>query len=832
MYRTDIFKRNRSRLCDYIPWARIIPVQIDSLSEPITVVINKDGSLQTSWEYHGPDLDSTIQEELAITTLRLQESLSSIPTDWVLYFEAQRLASSTYPEEEYFPDPVTKGIDSERKALFTGGRFFESKFIGTAYWMPPPDRSEKIKEFVVEGHKRKSRTGVDSLEKFVDQITKIQHAFIDLKIPIHIMSVDETLTYLHSTISDNARSMELPKHPLLLDSYICDAPLYGGLEPVLNNKHIRVISPIKYPKRTSFGFLNALNHVGFPYRWSTRCFCLSKGDDISTLDNLDKQWSFKLQSVWSYLFHKDDPDMERYNDVSVMNRVDEIKEAKLAVEEDTLGFVYYSTAIIVMDEDLETVEAKAKIIRQLMEDNGFKVARIEDINAVDAWFGCIPGKVGSNIRRPLLSTGNFVHMMPLSSIWAGPERNRHLNAPPLLFTKTDGNTPFRLSLHIGQVGHTLLVGPTGAGKSVHLCCIEAAFRRYKNARVIIFDNGASSKVLTYGVGGCFYDLGNETDTLSFQPLAHIDDLSELQWAQEWLIDFLAQENITVKPDQKSKIRDSLGTLAGMPSEYRTITNFINFLQDSDLKLAFYPLAQQDDKGNAGEYGNIFDSDRDTLEISDWQTFEMGKIMQQRQIIGPTLMYIFHRIENNLKGFGKKDSRPHVRRPTLIVLDECWMFFDNPLFAAKIEDWLRTLRKYDASVVFATQSLEDIVKSPLLDIVLGSCPSHIFLPDDGALELEKTKVYQRFKLNKRQIEILASSIPQKHYYYTSPEGSRRYDLALEHCPFTLSYVATGKEDIALCDRIIDEFGAENFNEHWLKEHKLSYPEDLKEEAIVL
>lgn len=829
MYRTDIFQRHLSPLRDSMPWGRILSISPTATNPEMTVVFNKDGGMQTTWEYHGPDLDSTIREELAMMTLRLQNSLAAVPTNWVLYFEAQRAPSSEYPEKPYFPDSITRGMDIERQALFTSGNYFESRFFATAYWMPPPDSSEKIKEFVVEGRKHRERTGEESLGKFIDVVLKIFHSFEELNIPASFLGNSETLTYLYSTVSASPRDLNLPAHPLLLDKYLYDSPLFGGLEPKLGDKHVRVISLLKYPKGTRFGMFNALNQLGFRFRWVTRCFCLSKQDSVATLDDMTRQWSAKLQSLWSYLIHKNDANPDAYNDEHVMNRMDEIREAKLAVEEDTIGILYYTMAVVVMDEDVESVEAKAKLIRQLIEDCGFK-AKIEEINAVDAWMGCVPGNISRNIRRSLVSTGNFVHLMPLSAVWAGPLMNRFLDAPPLLFTQTDGNTLFRLSLHVRQVGHTLLVGPTGAGKSVHLCCIEAAFRGYENARVIIFDNGASSKVLTYGVGGTFYDLGNEKSSLSFQPLAHIDDLNEMQWAQEWLCDFLIGENLTVTPNHKEKIRDALSTLAGLDIQLRTITNFRNSLQSEELKTAFSPLVLYDDQGNPGEYGQIFDSDQDTLEISAWQTFEMGKIMQQRAIIGPVLMYIFHRIETKLKNFSEGED--HRRQPTLIVLDECWMFFDNPLFAAKIEDWLRTLRKYDASVVFATQSLDDIVKSPLLDIVLGSCPSHIFLPDGSAMEPEKAKVYERFKLNRRQIEIIASSVPQKHYYYTSPEGSRRYDLALEHCPFTLAYVAVNKEGLALCNKILREYGAEEFNVHWMKAHKLSFPERLRKEEVSL
>src|SRR6185312_16728019 len=147
------------------------------------------------------------------------------------------------------------------------------------------------------------------------------------------------------------------------------------------------------------------------------------------------------------------------------------------------------------------------------------------------WLGSLPGHVYANIRQPLIHTLNLSHLLPLSSIWAGPERDTHLDGPPLFLAETSGSTPFRLSIHVGDVGHTLVVGPTGAGKSVLLALMALQFRRYPDAQVFAFDFGRSMRAAALAMEGDWHDLGGaisgeSAEFVSLQPLAGINDVSE------------------------------------------------------------------------------------------------------------------------------------------------------------------------------------------------------------------------------------------------------------------------------------------------------------------
>src|SRR6185312_9586467 len=163
-------------------------------------------------------------------------------------------------------------------------------------------------------------------------------------------------------------------------------------------------------------------------------------------------------------------------------------DADLALQElgaDGLSAGYATLTITIAEEDEQKAGESVRQIQQVADGLGF-VTQVEGVNAVEAWLGSLPGQGYADMRRPILLTPSLSHLLPMSAVWAGPKRNTHLDAAPLMLTATDGATPFRLDLHVGDVGHTLVVGPTGAGKSVLLATLAAQWLRYAGAQVYMF----------------------------------------------------------------------------------------------------------------------------------------------------------------------------------------------------------------------------------------------------------------------------------------------------------------------------------------------------------
>lgn len=213
-------------------------------------------------------------------------------------------------------------------------------------------------------------------------------------------------------------------------------------------------------------------------------------------------------------------------------------------------------------------------------------------------------------------------MIPLSAVWAGSEQDGHFRAAPLFYGKTAGATPFRFSLHVGDVGHTLIAGPTGAVKSVLLALVALQFRRYAGSQIFAFDFGGSMRAATIAMGGDWHDLGggltddgDDHPAVSLQPLARIDDVDERKWASEWLGQILAGESVTLTPEVKSHLWSALNSLASSPVHERTLSGLVALLQSNALKQAMAPYCL------GGPYGRLLDADAERLGDADVVVFE-------------------------------------------------------------------------------------------------------------------------------------------------------------------------------------------------------------------
>jgi type IV secretion system protein VirB4 len=791
------YRRRSQSLADFLPWAALVERG---------VILNKDGSFQRTARFRGPDLDSATPAELVSITSRLNNALRRLGSGWAIFVEAQRDPANRYPDGQ-FPDSASGLVDAERRAQFEEeGAHFESRYFLTVVWLPPADDAARAEAWLYEGRSHGSSDWRNALSAFIDRTDRVLALIENFMPEAGWLDDGETLTYLHSCISTRRQRVRVPETPMHLDAILVDQELTGGLEPRLGDAHLRTLTIMGFPSQTWPGLLDELNRLAFPYRWSTRAICMDKTDAARVLGRIRRQWFAKRKSIMAILKEV------MTNEASVLldsDAANKALDADLALQElgsDTVAQAYVTATVTVWDEDPNVAAERLALVEKTIQGRDFTCMR-ETLNAIEAWLGSLPGHVYANVRQPPISTLNLAHMMPFSAVWAGPEQDEHLDGPPLFFARTEGATPFRFSLHVGDVGHALVVGPTGAGKSVLLALMALQFRRYLDAQVFAFDFGGSIRAAALAMGGDWHDLGGAlagegSAPVALQPLARIDDAGERAWAAEWLANLLARESVTVTPDLKEHLWSALTSLASAPVSERTLTGLSVLLQSSALKQALQPYTV------GGPWGRLLDAETEHLGNAEVQAFETEGLIGSGAAPA-VLSYLFHRIEDRFDG-----------RPTLVIVDEGWLALDDHGFSGQLREWLKTLRKKNASVLFATQSLADIDGSTIAPAIIESCPTRLFLPNERALEPQIAAIYRRFGLNDRQIEILSRATPKRDYYCQSRRGNRLFELGLSEAGLAFT-AASSKTDQVAIGETLSEHGADGFAAAWLRRKGLDW-----------
>ena len=768
----DEHRRRPATLADHLPWAALVAPG---------VVLNKDGSFTTAYRFRGPDLESSTEDELMAVRARLNNALRRLGTGWCLHVEARRREAAPYPESEFDLD-VAWLIDAERRARFEDGEpAFETDFRLALTWLPPADDTRRMERWLFDGLAKGGADWRQALAAFRREAATTLDLLSDALPEILPLDDADLLTWLHDSVSSRPIAVRPPDQPAYLDAFLADTDLTGGVSPRLGDRWLKVVSVRGLPSVTRPGLLDGLGALPFPYRWTARWIGLDKPEAEREIVKLRKRWFAKRKGVGVLLREAITREEVPLLDTDAASKTEECDGALAALGADSCAFGYLTMTISVLDATEEGAAARARAIEAALNAQGL-VARIEDLNAVEAWLGSLPGEPYADVRRPMVSTLNLADLLPVSAVWAGPTADANLGGPPLATARTTGSTPFRLVLHVGDVGHAMVVGPTGSGKSALLSFLALQWFRYPDARVVFFDKGRSARAATLAAGGRWRAL-EPGARFSLQPLARIDDEGERAWASEWIAETVRLAGLDPAPRVREEIWAALAALADAPPAQRTLTLFSALVQDKAVAAALEPLTLK------GPHGALLDGQGEALAPSRFDTFELESLMATPSAVAPVLSALFHHLEEGFDG-----------RPTLLVLDEAWLFLGETAFAAKIREWLKTLRKKRVAVMFATQSLDDIAASPIAASLIESCPTQVFLPNPRALEPSSSRLYQGFGLNRRQLELIAFATPKRAYYWRQPRGRRLFDLRLTGV--ALALCGSGSpEDQTLIDEIV-------------------------------
>jgi type IV secretion system protein VirB4 len=798
-------KRKAPGLPDFLPYAALV--------EDGIMLLN-NGALMASWSFRGPDLAFATHSEMASISSQVNLCLK-LGTGWVVHCDAIREYSPHYPDGKHFPDPVTRMIDAERRAQFKrAGVHLESVYYISLTYLPPLAKDEKMRGYVFSNAKKDEGVAAKHIADFKAKISSFEALFkLSLKAKrLHSVKehdelgndflFDEQLRYVRRTILGEDFKFVLPKFPVYLHDSLGAYDLVGGIDLELDGKHLGVVAIEGFPEFSTPGFLAILDSLPFPYRYSTRAILLDTQDSKPLIDKLRKQWKGKQRGFFSALFGMGGGVLDRH----AVLMTDQAEDAMAVAESNSVLFTRYSGHIVLMDKDAKVVAQRVGEVIKILRSIGFS-ARHETFNALDAWLGTLPGVIDRNPRRFYVHTLNLADGLPIASVWGGDQYNSSPflppQTPPLMLTTSTGATPFRLNLHVQDIGHFAMLGPTGAGKSTLLAMMAAQWFRYPKAKVIAFDKGRSLYALTHAAGGRHYDIGGEAGSIRFCPLADLETMDDRSWAAGYIEALAEMNGCEITPAIRNEIAIGIDLTSRKPKGVdRSLTAFRSTIQGntSALKDALRDFT------STGANGDLIDADTNTLAGSQFLCFEMEALMgsgetSSRALIAVAL-FLFQQIEKSLDG-----------SPTLILLDEAWVFLRNPHFSKKVLEWLKVLRKRNAVLGLATQSISDVMKSSISDVIMESCPTKILLANSEANNKGLREFYLQLGLNEREVATVAEMVKKRDYYFSSPVGKRLVNLNLGGV--SLAFVgASGDEDRKMISFLINEYGPTEWVYHWL------------------
>lgn len=749
-------------------------------------IIHKDRAISRHYSYIAPDSDSATDNELNFIFETWKSSFNFLGDGWMLETNVVSLPFNFYAKPREFPEIVSALIDDERRQQYQDSAYFKTTYYLSVTYKPVSALQSKLKRFAL-GNKKASTT--DALTEDLEQFDKKIGEFINyLKralISVSALTGNELTTFLHFCLTGKTHQLAKPDQGCFLDTYLSSEDFMGGYNPMIGKQHIKVLALDDLPSYSYPNILKAMQYFPIEYRWCSRFIPLDKNTAISYLKRYERSWSSKAIGAMGVI--REAMGLPAKRDEDAQSVANQIKQAQIDNTSAIISHGFYNSNLVLIHSDAAYLQKISDEIITQIQQMDFKV-RTESVNACEAYLGSLPAHGDYNLRKMLVDTNYIGHALPTSSLYQGKSTSPCAKAgykdqPPLLFTATEGDRPFLLNCHVGDVGHTAILGPTGMGKSTLIGAMMMGHRQYPGSRIIVMDKDQSNRIPIKALNGVYYDLAKNDCELA--PLARVnkDDTHSVDQALGWLNALCELQGITTTPDQKQLLRDALIRLSNEKQAYKNLSHLS--IQDSEIRSALTAF-------NTGQFKDLLNGTQPQFENSDVIGFEMSSLIQsQNKLSLAVIQAIFTELEYLFQD----------RRPTLLILEEAWLYLKHPLFQAKLTDWFKTLRKANVSVIFVSQDLDDIVKSESASVIQTSCMTRIFLPNKSISETRVAEQYKAFGFNDRQCQIIKNAIPKQDYYYSSEYGNRLFRLDLKDVAKTFLCVSE-KQDINAFDTICD------------------------------
>ncbi|MXO91987.1 VirB4 family type IV secretion/conjugal transfer ATPase, partial [Pontixanthobacter aquaemixtae] len=675
-----------ARAGDRLPYAHLI--------DPNTMLL-RDGSVMTAIQVPGLLFETEDSDALNAHAATREVMLrSTLDARFVMYHHVIRRRVEVELDAE-FDDPLSAHIDRRwKERLGHGSLFINDQFV-TLIRRPARGKAG-FAERMAKGWKRVTSGAREELEADPRDLRTLKAAATGLVASLSAYGAQLLGEYEGTSGGANNELLELL------------SALYNGeMRPVRRPHEEADIGQMLPYRRASFG-LDAMELRGSGEADFASIISLKEYPDATSPGLLDGLLRLPYEMVVSESYAPSERQTTRERmDLAIrrLNSADEeaaaerndMMAARDALGNGSVGFGDHHLSVLVREKDLGLLDEATAACSAALADTGAIAVR-EDTNLEPAFWGQFPGNEHFVVRRALISSANMASFGSLHGFALGQAENNHWGQAVTLLETTSA-TPFFFNFHHGDLGNFSVIGPSGSGKTVVMNFLAAQAQKYA-PRTILFDKDRGAELFVRGIGGR-YDRINAGEPTGFNPLALEDNPVNRAFLRDWLGVLLEADG----PEERATIAAAVdATYANQPS-LRRLRHFKELLagarrpKPGDLasRLDAWIGTKGDD---GGEHGWLFDNEKDRLDLAKRVLgFDMTALLENPKLRTPTMMYLFHRIEQRLDG-----------EPTMILIDEGWKALDDEVFAARIRDWLKTLRKRNALVGFATQSARDALDS--------------------------------------------------------------------------------------------------------------------------
>jgi type IV secretion/conjugal transfer VirB4 family ATPase len=417
-----------------------------------------------------------------------------------------------------------------------------------------------------------------------------------------------------------------------------------------------------------------------------------------------------------------------------------------------------SLNLVMFDHEPQAIErSAAEAIKVMAAHDGTLIE--ETYNLLNAWLSIIPGNSAHNLRRLALLETNYADLSFLFTLDTGQRQCPHLRREALAIFETRHHTPYHLALHVQDVGHMLVLGATGSGKSFLLNFLITHAQKY-DPLTVVFDLGHSYRKLATLLQGSYVELGLRQQGVSINPFALDPTAENLHFLHAFTRVLLeGPDGYRLSEVEDREVYEAVENLYVLDRPQRRLFTFTNLLPRA--------LSSRLSKWiEGGRYADLFDHVEDTLNVQRFQVFEFEAMRAYPMLLEPLLFYVLHRVSASLDG---------NTGLTLCVMDEAWRFIQHPTLRGYVEEALKTWRKRNAAMLLATQSIDDFASADLLRTIIEGCPTKLLLANPA---LDRAQYGELFQLNATELDLMTELMPRRQLLLKRPDLAKVLSLNVD------------------------------------------------------